>query len=316
MTDAQALLADVHLHSPDYQNVAGEEFEAVLKIDPNNAVALRGLGYLYLLKQDYGKAGDYFHKSAKINSNDPRALYYSALLSQRGASGTPGGDAARLESMQGELERSIRLDPGFADAYSILAFTYMSQGKRDEAIAVLRKAIELNPRNEQYRFNLAHLYLERGRLDEAASIFRVLQTSGDPQVAARAGEELAQVQMYRQQTRSAPPPLAPDRTGEPLMARAASPEPEAQSPKVVAAKFLHGTLLSSRLLEPSGGDTDDSRGSHEVEDADYKQQSRGDRGGSNLLRLEEPEGCSELPPNRRGSRRYHFSRSAVTYVRW
>ena len=250
MADAQAILADVHLHSPDYQNVAGEEFEAVLKIDPNNAMALRGLGYLYLIKQDFGKAGDYFHRSAKINSNDPRALYYSALLSQREALATSGGDAARLESMQGELERSIKLDPGFADAYSILAFTYMSQGKRDEAIAVLRKAIELNPRNEQYRFNLAHLYLERGRLDEATSIFRVLQTSGDPQVAARAGEELAQVQMYRQQTRSAPTPPPHDMTGEPLMARAASPEPEAQSPKVVAAKFLHGTLLSVDCSSP------------------------------------------------------------------
>ena len=57
--NAQAILADVHLHSPDYQKSAKEEFEAVLKIDPNNASALRGLGYSYLMKQDLAKAADY-----------------------------------------------------------------------------------------------------------------------------------------------------------------------------------------------------------------------------------------------------------------
>jgi tetratricopeptide (TPR) repeat protein len=130
------VVADVHLHSPDYQETAGQEFEAVLKIDPNNAAALRGLGYSYLMKQDFEKAGEYLHKSAKLNPSDPRVLYYSALLYQREASAAFGSNTERLESMQSELERSVKLDPDFADAYSVLAFTYMSQGKRDQALAL------------------------------------------------------------------------------------------------------------------------------------------------------------------------------------
>ena len=43
--DGNAILADVHLHSPDYRDKAAEEFEAILKTDPANTAALRGLGY-------------------------------------------------------------------------------------------------------------------------------------------------------------------------------------------------------------------------------------------------------------------------------
>jgi len=48
--DAQAVLADVHLHSSDYQDKGMSEFQEVLKLDPNNVAALRGLGYAYLIK--------------------------------------------------------------------------------------------------------------------------------------------------------------------------------------------------------------------------------------------------------------------------
>jgi tetratricopeptide (TPR) repeat protein len=253
--DAQVILADVHLHSSDYQETARKEFEAVLKIDSNNATALRGLGYSYLMKQDFEKAGEFFHKSAELNPSDPRVLYYSALLYQRAASAAPGSNTGRLESVQSELERSIKLDPEFADAYSVLAFTYVSQGKRDQAIGVLRKAIELNPRADQYRFNLAHLYLERQQFDEATSILRALQTCGDPQIAARSSEELAQVQTYKEQARAAALTSTHDIAGESLITRGSSPPSEAGSgsPQIAgAAKFLHGKLLSVDCSSPPG----------------------------------------------------------------
>jgi tetratricopeptide (TPR) repeat protein len=254
--DAQAILADAHLHSPDYQKTAAEEFEAVLRIDSNQVAALRGLGYSYLMKQDFEKAGEYFHKAAKLSSNDPRVLYYSALLSQREGSASFGSDNERLESMQSELEKSIKLDPEFADAYSMLAFTYMSQGKRDQAVPVLLKAIELNPRNEQYRFNLASLFLESQKFDEAMSVLRVLQSSGNPQIASRSTEELTQVQRYKEQARSTAQPSTQPVTGESLIVRSPSTpsEPEPGSPKIAgvtgAAKFLHGKLLSVDCSSP------------------------------------------------------------------
>jgi tetratricopeptide (TPR) repeat protein len=247
-TDAQTILADVHLHSPDYQKIAGEEFEAILKVDPNNAAALRGLGYSYWMKQDLAKAGEYFHKSAKLDPSDPRVLYYSALLSQREASATADVNAERLQSMQSELEGAIKLDPRFADAYSLLAFTYRSQGKRDEAIPVLRKAIDLSPRNEQYQLNLAQLYVEGKKFNEATSILRVLQVSDDPQMAARSSELLVQLQRFMEQAQASPQAAKRDVTIESVQPRptVSVPEPEREAPNVEiarkeAAPSLEGT---------------------------------------------------------------------------
>lgn len=235
--NAQTILADVHLHSPDYQKSAREEFEAILKSDPNNAAALRGLGYSYLIKQDFAKAADYIHKSAQLDPNDPRVLYYSALLSQREASSTSDGNAERLRSMQSELERAIKLDPQFADAYSLLALAYRLQGKLNEAIPVLRKAVELSPRNEQYQLNLAQLYVESGKLDEVTSILRVLQASDNAGIATRSSEQLVQVQRFREQARAAAKPAERDVTVETVRPKppVSAPEPEPETPSVEVA---------------------------------------------------------------------------------
>jgi tetratricopeptide (TPR) repeat protein len=242
--DAQAILADVHLHAPDYQAKAVEEFDTILKADPDNAAALRGLGYSCLMKRDLAHAGEYFHKSARLNPNDPRVLYYSAMLYQR--EGASRSDPANMESMQNELEQSIKLDPDFADSYSMLAYTYNAQGKQEKAIASLQKAIELNPRNEQYQFNLANIYLQHQQFDAATQILRPLVGSSDPQVASAAAEQLANVQNYREQMRAASRPSSPDVSGNMLVNRESPPASEAEpvAIKVLPAKFLHGKLLS------------------------------------------------------------------------
>ena len=48
---SNAVLADIHLHSRGYQERAMSEFQDILKSDPKNAAACRGLGYTYLQKQ-------------------------------------------------------------------------------------------------------------------------------------------------------------------------------------------------------------------------------------------------------------------------
>ncbi|MCU1296797.1 MAG: hypothetical protein JWO91_1075 [Acidobacteriaceae bacterium] len=51
--DSSAVLADIHLHSRDYQDKAIAEFQEILKAEPNHAAALRGLGFAYLQKHDF-----------------------------------------------------------------------------------------------------------------------------------------------------------------------------------------------------------------------------------------------------------------------
>jgi Tfp pilus assembly protein PilF len=87
---ANAVLADVHLHSRDYQDQAMKEFQEILKSDPNNEAACRGMGYAYLERQDFDQAGEYFKRAAQVDSKDARVHYYNALMMVR-KSGFGGG---------------------------------------------------------------------------------------------------------------------------------------------------------------------------------------------------------------------------------
>ena len=107
-SDANAVIADIHLHSLDHHEQAVTEFQEVLKADPNNAAACRGLGYVYMEKQDYSQAAEYFKRASQFDSKDPRVHYYNALLMARQSGFSSTAD---LPSLTREIETSISLDP-------------------------------------------------------------------------------------------------------------------------------------------------------------------------------------------------------------
>jgi tetratricopeptide (TPR) repeat protein len=192
--DAKAVLADMHLHSVDYRERAITEFEEILRAQPDHPAALRGLGYAYLTKKDFHRAGEYFRRAAEHDSSDPRVLYYSAFLIQQEEGPALGNDRQLLAVIQKQLEKAIALDPNFADAYSLLAFTYSSLGKNDQALATMLKAVALNPRNEGYAFNLAEMYLMNREYDTAVAMLEELKKSRDPAIVAQAEQALPQAQ--------------------------------------------------------------------------------------------------------------------------
>jgi tetratricopeptide (TPR) repeat protein len=193
-----AVLADIHLHSRDYQEQARSEFQAILKTEPNNAAACRGLGYAYLQKQDFKQAGDYFKRASQLDSKDPRVHYYSALLMVRESGFGSGAD---LPAISAELEASIGLDANFADSYALLAFA-QSAGDPAKAIVTMRKALAISPRNENYVFNLANLYLANHQSDRAVALLQSLRVTDSPELAARVSATLAQAEQFRRMPRA------------------------------------------------------------------------------------------------------------------
>ena len=189
-----AVLADIHLHSRDYQERALTEFQDILKSDPSSATACRGLGYAYLQKRDFSQAADYFKRASQLDSRDPRVHYYSALLAAR--EGGFGGDTD-LPAMTRELEISISLDPNFADSYALLAFAQSTGGDPATALVTMRKAIAISPRNEHYFFNLANLYLANRQPDKAIAILQALRVTDDPPLESQVAATLAQAQQFR-----------------------------------------------------------------------------------------------------------------------
>jgi tetratricopeptide (TPR) repeat protein len=194
--DAHALVADIHAHSPDYRDKALGEFQDVLKMDPDNAAALRGAGFVCMEQKDYEHATEYLRRAAERDKKDPRVhFYYALLLNQEGPP-----DAPVSAEIKQELEMSIALDPTMADAYSLLGFTQAMSGDPAKGIATLNKALELSPRNENYTLNLASAYVAAGRMDTAIGILRNLANSMNPDIAERAREGLEQATQVKEQT--------------------------------------------------------------------------------------------------------------------
>jgi tetratricopeptide (TPR) repeat protein len=256
-TDAKAVVADIHLHSPDYHEKAVDEFQEILKEEPNNAAACRGLGYAYLQKQDFGRAGEYFKRAAQGDSKDPRVHYYSALLMSNEG---PLAGNSELPQMTKELEAAIVLDPSFADAYALLAFARMRAGDRPGALSMMLRAVSLSPRNENYRFNLSQMYLNNQQPEKAIAILEILRKSSDQQVALRAGELLRSVQEFQASTRAVhtvnplPTRVIADRASMSGSVPAEATSTEGANSEMIPSqapiKFIKGTVQSVDCSAP------------------------------------------------------------------
>jgi tetratricopeptide (TPR) repeat protein len=199
LADAHAVLADVDAHSRDHRDRALGEFQDVLKMDPDNASALRGAGFSYLQQLEYEHAAEYFRRAAARDSKDPRVHYYNALMMNRTGGAANG---SKSEEVKKELETAIALDPKLADAYSLLAYAQAFSGEPGKGLATMKKAVELSPRNETYQINLANIYMANRKVDEAIALLQVLVSSGNPSVASRANAELVQAENFKEQTKS------------------------------------------------------------------------------------------------------------------
>ena len=246
--DTKAVLADLHLHSPEYAEQAMQEFQAVLQINPNHAAAHRGLGYAYLRKRQFEPAAEHFRRAAELDPSDARVHYYNALLMNL------SGRVDDPWAMKKEAEKAISLAPEFADAYILLAAAHAAEGDMNAAIDAVTKAVRLSPRNDAYLLNLAQYSMMAQKWDDALALFERLKTSADPGLAALAAQNLERIPRMR----ANPPPMIVrrDRASDwsqyddpqwrrrtPAPAPPVAPEEPPPPPDHRPIKFLKGKLL-------------------------------------------------------------------------
>ncbi len=197
--DHQALaqIADFHLHSRDHQDLAVKEFESVLQADPNFADAHRGLGYYYVHKGDLDKAGENFRRAAALGSTDARVYFYLAQFIFRNVVGSTR-DMTDLLEMSTLLDKSLALDPEYAEAYNLKAFVLSAANNHTGAIEPMRQAIKLSPRNDMYKANLATQLALAGKYDDAMAMWDYLKNSSDPAVATRAAQQFELAKQYKE----------------------------------------------------------------------------------------------------------------------
>ena len=152
-------------------DLALQEFQHALSIDPHNATAMAGMGRAYELAGRSNDAEASFRKAADLQPNDwdahnNLAMFYdrqskypesisefkkalelapdsAQVLFNLGATYIDAGDSKYFAAAEDTLKRSIAIHPSFP-AYANLGALYDREGKYQEAAAMTQKALDMN----------------------------------------------------------------------------------------------------------------------------------------------------------------------------
>ncbi len=140
-----------------------EESEAplrdALRIDENDTVARYGLACLLYYRERTAEAiGEW---EAVVAKSPADFSAHRALGLAYAEQGYPVEKSAR------ELEQAVRLKPGHLRTLNDLSSLYSRAGRFDEQIALLGKALERSPNDDDLAESLLTAHLAKGRYDEA-----------------------------------------------------------------------------------------------------------------------------------------------------
>lgn len=203
-SQARYLLALVAEQEQEYQQMFGHLMVAV-DGDPDNVEARIKLGTLYFLGQAWDEATEQATELMKLAPDDARVhLLQARVLVQKGD--REGGIA--------EIEKSLELDPDYADAIILkaaadsmenldeglktldtaiarlpadksrplreLRVIMLSQAKRLDQVETSLESLAADfPKEQSYQFQLAQFYTSQGRVDDADQLLKGL-TERDP----------------------------------------------------------------------------------------------------------------------------------------
>lgn len=153
------------------------EYEASLDADADRPDAHLRRGNLRLAQGRREHAADAYRRALAIDPGFVPARVNLADLLGR------GGDDAAAESL---LLEGLRTAPAEASLHHALGLGRVRGGRRDEAVASLRRAAEADPGSARYAFVLAVALHETGNAAEAVEVLRRAAAAhpGDPDVLA------------------------------------------------------------------------------------------------------------------------------------
>jgi TolB-like protein/class 3 adenylate cyclase len=152
---------------------ARQMFEKATDLDPKYALAHTWLGWTHWLDYSFGW------------SQNPKSLEGAFELAQRATSLDDSVSEAHAllgkvhlwkrqhDLAIAELEKTLSLNPNYADGLTGLGEALYFAGRPEEAIGLVKKAMRLNPKYPVwYLLNLGHAYFLTGRYEEAITTLK------------------------------------------------------------------------------------------------------------------------------------------------
>ncbi len=158
-------LGDLLTSQAELRPEAMEHFQAALELDPEHALALTGLAAVATRQNRPGAALTHLRSAAELAPEDFLVQY------RYGDSLLAGGDGANADEAREALERSVAANPGFAPAWSELAYAYSFDDEPPpRAVVAAETAHRLLPSSKANAGNLLLLYTKTGQREKALAL--------------------------------------------------------------------------------------------------------------------------------------------------
>ena len=151
-----------------------EQLCRAVDLNPSDTRALEFLGRMYDVAP--GKATEVSSRLARFAHEYPdnaaANYYYAVSLRQRSNGRLDPESEKKVEEL---LERSIKINPAFADAHFELGLLYEDEKQDANAIREYLAAIKLKPGPSKFHYRLARMYQRDGDSQLAAAEYRKFQ---------------------------------------------------------------------------------------------------------------------------------------------
>ncbi|HZW75510.1 MAG TPA: tetratricopeptide repeat protein, partial [Caldimonas sp.] len=163
----------------------GDSARAIKELEhvPTDDVeALNALGIAYTDAKRYADAVQTFNRVLALDPTNGIAYWNLAVVSLKEADDPKHASEreAKLHTSESFATQAITADPSLAGAYTTLGVVYSYSGRKDKAIEIWQRAVDLDGTEFYALYNLWHELAAAGRRDEAAKYARQFVATAPP----------------------------------------------------------------------------------------------------------------------------------------
>jgi tetratricopeptide (TPR) repeat protein len=183
VTDVQPYLRNFSIYVQEKQYKKAEDIlKKALRNGVNVPVVYASLGYLSSLLEKHKEAVDYYSIAAEKKPDEMMYVFFLAVSLER--------SGKRNKAIR-TLEKAVIEEEASPEMLNYLGYLYIEENRKmDQAIELIKRALEIKPGNGAYLDSLGWAYFKKGDLDKA--LFNVKKASKlipmDPTIRKHLGD--------------------------------------------------------------------------------------------------------------------------------